>query len=58
MKALRLMVYSCPRILGSLERNDEEVEDAVNGQPWVAASRNNCKLVPKYARDEEELVRI
>ena len=36
----------------------EEVEDAVNGQPWVAASRNNCKLVPKYARDEEELVRI
>lgn len=56
VKGLRLLVFGCPRLLGNLERDDQDVGDiSYHGKPWVSSTRNECKLIPKFERDEEEL---
>lgn len=56
VKGLRLLVFGCPRLLGNLERDDQEVaEISYHGKPWISSIRNECKLRPKFERDEEEL---
>ena len=56
VKGLRLLVFGCPRLLGNLERDDQEVaEISYHAKPSVSSIRNGCKLRPKFERDEEEL---
>jgi len=56
VKGLRLLVFGCPRLLGNLERDDQEVaEISFHAKAWVSSNRNECKLRPKFERDEEEL---
>lgn len=54
VKGLRLLVFGCPRVLGTLEKSDEAVARVLNGQPANLASRYGYMLVPRADRKFEE----
>lgn len=54
VKGLSVLVYGCPRVLGTLEKSDEAVAQVLQGQPHNLSERYTHMLVPRSDRKFEE----